>query len=88
MNEAIKNIEIKKFDILRNTILSSEDFNNIHSSNGVGLHTDIHPTNGIGLHNGDYLSESFYKSNKVSEDKMKILKELDEQLLFLKEGSN
>ena len=38
MNEAIKNIEIKKFDILRNTILSSEDF------------TDIHPTNGIGLH--------------------------------------
>ena len=54
MNEAIKNIEIKKFDILRNTILSSEDF------------TDIHPTNGIGLHNGDYLSESFYKSNKVS----------------------
>lgn len=76
MNEAIKNIEIKKFDILRNTILSSEDF------------TDIHPTNGIGLHNGDYLSESFYKSNKVSEDKMKILKELDEQLLFLIEGSN
>ena len=76
MNEAIKNIEIKKFDILRNTILSSEDF------------TDIHSTNGIGLHNGDYLSESFYKSNKVSEDKMKILKELDEQLLFLKEGSN
>ena len=76
MNEAIKNIEIKKFDILRNIILSNEDF------------TDIHPTNGIGLHNGDYLSEAFYKSNKVSEDKMKILKELDEQLLFLKEGSN
>ncbi len=76
MNEAIKNIEIKKFDILRNIILSNEDF------------TDIHPTNGIGLHNGDYLSEVFYKSNKVSEDKMKILKELEEQLLFLKEGSN
>lgn len=64
MNEAIKNIEIKKFDILRNTILSNEDLN------------------------GDYLSESFYQSNKVSEDKMKILKELDEKLLFLKVGSN
>ena len=30
--------------------MSIDNFNNIHSSNGVGLHTDIHSTNRIGLH--------------------------------------
>src|SRR5574344_710443 len=28
-------------------------FNNIHSSNGVGLHTDIYSTNRIGLHDNN-----------------------------------
>ncbi len=27
--------------------------NNIHSTNGVGLHNDIHSTNGIGLHDNE-----------------------------------
>ena len=34
----------------KSTYLSNNNFNNIHSSNGVGLHTDIHSTNRIGLH--------------------------------------
>ena len=36
---------------------NKEIINNIHSTNGVGLHNDIHSTNGIGLHDNQVPEE-------------------------------
>ena len=42
--------------------------NNIHSTNGVGLHNDIYSTNGIGLHE-DLKLNGFYNGRMISHSK-------------------
>ena len=48
--------------------INESDINNIHSSNGVGLHNDIHSTNGIGLHE-DLKLNGFYNGRMISHSK-------------------
>ena len=46
----LSKLDVSEITNMENLFLGS-NFNNIHSSNGVGLHTDIYSTNRIGLHN-------------------------------------
>ncbi len=55
--EAKECYDLSKLDVSEITnmevLFLGSNFNNIHSSNGVGLHTDIYSTNRIGFHNVD-----------------------------------
>ncbi len=78
LNETIIDSEEDLNNVLSNndasssskTILNEEEnetiINNIHSSNGVGLHNDIYSTNRIGLHENNNLSYG-NEVNEISE---------------------
>ena len=50
IEKEIYETSLKKLDIVNERIRNLEDFNDIHFTNGIGLHNNIHSSNGVGLH--------------------------------------